>query len=302
MIGTDIQQRYNDDVLREMHWDAELFSIMPIDYSKFDKLDCSDDETRSPPTQPSPKKECSSCGIIPEVALRCGQCKVSVYCTTKCQREDWKYHKRNCRAPESEESSDSESSSNPDPIKTANKPRSKPDHDSHDEEDEKLDWYRHREWKPENAVPTAQFRPAIITDQAAVVEAAPAVHKSAWNAGDTWEDRDCLPRVKEWVVREITSIDPTMVEEITDITGFASITNVRGKIRYLFDISFKIKTKYSKKIVVEVCDFTSCSDSPAEVAVTGGNDVVIRDFVRSASFVAALDKKREDLLEYVKQL
>ena len=37
-----------------------------------------------------------------DARLRCSRCKVRVYCSAKCQRGDWKEHRRTCQAPAAE--------------------------------------------------------------------------------------------------------------------------------------------------------------------------------------------------------
>uniref|UniRef100_A0A7S1I5P6 MYND-type domain-containing protein n=1 Tax=Eutreptiella gymnastica TaxID=73025 RepID=A0A7S1I5P6_9EUGL len=42
--------------------------------------------------------ECAACGA--KATLRCSQCKGPYYCSTTCQKTDWKAHKRVCQVPE----------------------------------------------------------------------------------------------------------------------------------------------------------------------------------------------------------
>jgi hypothetical protein len=42
-------------------------------------------------------KACRVCGKWRDGNRRCGGCKKTYYCSTKCQREDWKRHKRECK-------------------------------------------------------------------------------------------------------------------------------------------------------------------------------------------------------------
>lgn len=39
---------------------------------------------------------CGFCGDYAD-ELRCGACKMRFYCSEVCQREEWKYHKAECR-------------------------------------------------------------------------------------------------------------------------------------------------------------------------------------------------------------
>eukprot|EP00746_Dinoflagellata_sp_MGD_P165767 gnl/MRDRNA2_/MRDRNA2_95236_c0_seq1.p1 gnl/MRDRNA2_/MRDRNA2_95236_c0~~gnl/MRDRNA2_/MRDRNA2_95236_c0_seq1.p1 ORF type:complete len:396 (+),score=107.34 gnl/MRDRNA2_/MRDRNA2_95236_c0_seq1:53-1240(+) len=43
---------------------------------------------------------CANCSQPCEKPLRCGICKVQTYCSAQCQKEDWRFHKRNCKKPE----------------------------------------------------------------------------------------------------------------------------------------------------------------------------------------------------------
>ncbi|KAI5888193.1 uncharacterized protein SCHCODRAFT_01158772 [Schizophyllum commune H4-8] len=52
-----------------------------------------------PAILPAPSDECESCykeasGAAP--LLRCSSCKGKFYCSPKCQKQDWKAHKKNC--------------------------------------------------------------------------------------------------------------------------------------------------------------------------------------------------------------
>ena len=44
--------------------------------------------------------KCGACGKQMETkALRCGKCKVQIYCGSECQKADWKLHKASCKTP-----------------------------------------------------------------------------------------------------------------------------------------------------------------------------------------------------------
>ena len=51
-------------------------------------------------------KDCAFCGapgsFTPKgiIHKRCSKCKITWYCSVKCQKEDWRYHKKHCLAPE----------------------------------------------------------------------------------------------------------------------------------------------------------------------------------------------------------
>merc|ERR1719421_1924496 len=127
-------------------------SSKPIDYSKFNNIEDSDDEketggyakAKSAPKAPE-KAHCYNCQQDILKPLRCGVCKVATYCSQKCQKDDWSYHKRICKKPAPPKEAD------PPPRRDEAAP-SKPARPKGEEkvvEDDKVDdWYRHREWKP----------------------------------------------------------------------------------------------------------------------------------------------------------
>ena len=88
-----------------------------------------------------------------------------------------------------------------------------------------------------------------------------------------------------------------MLNDVSNIQGFASITNVRGTARYLFDLSFSFSLKYSDKMKIEVADFSPCSEF--SIRISGGSDVNVRDFANGADFRKALTEKQSQLLQYL---
>merc|ERR1719265_2193211 len=79
-----------------------------VDYSKFDSIVDSDDEkpaakettNASKKAVAEEKPHCHNCMKEIDKPLRCGICKKVSYCSPKCQKEDWSFHKRNCKKPE----------------------------------------------------------------------------------------------------------------------------------------------------------------------------------------------------------
>jgi hypothetical protein len=174
-----------------------------------------------------------------------------VYCSAKCQREDWRFHKRNCKPTKSiAQDIPKDGTENVSADQKITTSKKKCGSEIVVDEDEKIVWYRHREWKPEIRQDVSQFVPTKIdSPQPDKPRANPT--KSAWNAADSWEERDVTQSAREWLQRE--------VKRIKNIEGFASITNVRGRVRYIFDFSFDIEGINQERLI-RVTDFSSSSD------------------------------------------
>lgn len=43
---------------------------------------------------------CITCGVSQREMMRCSRCKVTDYCSAKCQKAHWKQHKKTCSAPQ----------------------------------------------------------------------------------------------------------------------------------------------------------------------------------------------------------
>ena len=214
---------------------------MPVDYSKFDKVDVSDEDEVKKETATKPVSSlCGSCGKNPSAPLRCGNCKSQIYCSAECQKGDWQFHKRLCSKPK--------------PIATtSNEPQkkepivSKSTTEKVEDDEEKLDWYRHRSWKapePSNVKPVRLETPAELLTQN-------LNGKSAWNAADTWEEKDVTVWAKDWILKEIPGSSA--------VEGDASLPFVRGQKRFLFDFKFTWKFQDSDLIVQ---DFSDDQDTP----------------------------------------
>lgn len=48
------------------------------------------------------EEHCANCNAACDKPLRCSICKAASYCNAKCQKEDWRFHKRNCKKPKLE--------------------------------------------------------------------------------------------------------------------------------------------------------------------------------------------------------
>eukprot|EP00442_Polarella_glacialis_P055795 CAMPEP_0115123614 /NCGR_PEP_ID=MMETSP0227-20121206/47663_1 /TAXON_ID=89957 /ORGANISM="Polarella glacialis, Strain CCMP 1383" /LENGTH=328 /DNA_ID=CAMNT_0002526051 /DNA_START=24 /DNA_END=1013 /DNA_ORIENTATION=- len=217
-----------------------------IDYSKFDNIEDSDDE--KPQTTTSTKKvaeverpHCHNCHKDIQKPLRCGVCKKVSYCCAQCQKDDWPYHKRACKKPEEPKADDKG------PGKKALPGASKEDNVV-DNDNEKFTWYRHREWKPTEE-PKKEFKPVQI-DASEAEAATPAKPPagSVWNTAGTWEEKD-VTALAQKTLREsmegLTEMDAAggvlSATSVDSVEGDASKPVIRGTMRHMFDLSFKVK-------------------------------------------------------------
>jgi len=222
-----------------------------IDYSKFDNIEDSDDEkpkeSASAAAKPAEKPHCHNCHKETLKPLRCGVCKKAEYCSSECQKDDWRYHKRTCKKPEAPKAKAEPSPAAP---KTASEEsRKRREEEKVVETDENLTWYRHREWRPEE--PKQEFKPTQISGDAAagVAEAAKPTAGSAWNAAGTWEEKDVTAMaqktLKERLNEPLPGLDVaggSLAAGGTEaVEGEASKPVIRGKLRHMFDLSFKVK-------------------------------------------------------------
>jgi MYND finger/Activator of Hsp90 ATPase, N-terminal len=264
-----------------------------VDYSKFDEV--SGGSSSEEGTDLNKKKTkvatpevfpCGNCSKIPANPLRCGVCKSKHYCSGECQKEDWKFHKRVCKEPKQKDSSttdkakDDKTKSDPlDRSKTVKKPspiKGKPEIVKDDSE--KVEWYRHREWKPDQKqefVPKKIDEPETI---APTTSTSSTIGKSVWNAADTWEERDMTSFGKSWIKDNF--------EKATSINGDASLPLIRGKIRFLFDFEFECNFNGKTWKVVEFSD----SDENPGIKTSGKIEDV-------AEFRLYVNGKRKDFID-----
>lgn len=233
-----------------------------VDYSKFDSIVDSDDEkpaaknsTASAQATPAEVPHCHNCMkeiVPPQKPLRCGVCKKVSYCSQECQRSDWSFHKRNCKKPEEPKPKASPQEKQAKKEARSEKKRNEAEEKVFDDGEEKLDWYRHREWKP-TAEPKQEFRPTQMTGaavEAAANQTASTGDGSVWNKAGTWEDKD-VTSLAQSSLREklqeapLPSIDVAggalAVQEVEKVDGDASKPVIRGKMRHIFDLSFTVK-------------------------------------------------------------
>lgn len=219
------------------------------------------EETKAKPAPNVPKADmCKNCMEPCATTLRCSVCKVATYCSRNCQREDWNFHKRNCKKPlpKAEASNYKPESYRP-----------KADEKVVEDDGEVGDWYRHREWRPEKKV---EFKPSKVDAEGATVTKSEG--GSAWNAAGTWEERDMLP----WWKNRLLGLTGLAVDSfagkltvtnVTDVNGEAQILHVRKSSKYIFDINFCVEFS---------CGFaTSSRSTSGKVKVLELANVTVKD-------------------------
>jgi len=226
---------------------------------------------------------CACCGSALLRPLRCSRCRAVGYCSAKCQKADWRFHRRICGQPEvGSPAEDGASLACPreDPSSMANASGEE------DSDDEALlrSLHRNRAACTGVAVPAPPEALRRVDD---APEPAPDPGRlavshsrspSCWNAAGTWEEKNMMP----WVARrlhEILLASPPLkvscgscggveVVGVEHIEGFASLGLNRGSHRHIFDLSFEVAIRaewlgdhgtFSTKGAVEVVDFSSAS-------------------------------------------
>jgi hypothetical protein len=208
---------------------------------------------------------CNGCGQIPGTPLRCGQCKTTMYCSAECQRSDWSYHKRLCRRPSAANpsaavpaspaaaSTSAQAVATPAAAATNAGSITSTGPSETATEEEKLDWYRHREWRPEAK---QEFKPTKLEGTTPSETLSRATSKSAWNGADTWEEKNMTSWATQWLENSLPTVDEVMGLTVTvnKVSGDASACFVRGKIRYLFDLELSLKIGNHQVNIVDFCD------------------------------------------------
>eukprot|EP00927_Polykrikos_kofoidii_P078882 TRINITY_DN75683_c0_g1_i1.p1 TRINITY_DN75683_c0_g1~~TRINITY_DN75683_c0_g1_i1.p1 ORF type:complete len:321 (-),score=74.55 TRINITY_DN75683_c0_g1_i1:397-1359(-) len=254
-----------------------------IDYSKFDKIEDSDDEKPQATAKATAKDaevtpHCHNCHKDITKPLRCGVCKKAAYCSATCQKDDWRFHKRSCQPPAQPKAKNSPKKPAPSTVSDAERKSKK--EEKIVEDDENLTWYRHREWKPSDE-PKREFKPEVISDAPSATPADDDANKptagSVWNKAGTWEDKDVTATAKSTLQEKLSNFPPLdaaggsiVIDKIDNLEGDASKPVIRGKLRHLFDFSFKVHFTFrwmdasgqrNSSGVVAVSDFTNDSFS-----------------------------------------
>jgi len=229
---------------------------MPVDYSKFDAIVDSDDEKpvkgkeTSTKAASEDKPHCHNCMKETDKLLKCGVCKKVSYCSQQCQKGDWSFHKRNCKKPEEPKPKASPEEKQAKKQVKAERKKEKEEENREVCDEDVGTWYRHREWKP-TAEPKQEFKPTQISQEAAAAaeSSSSTAAGSAWNKAGTWEDKDVTASAQSALREKLQEPFPDInaaggalaVEDIEKVEGEASKPVIRGKMRHIFDLSFKVK-------------------------------------------------------------
>lgn len=113
--------------------------------------------------------------------------------------------------------------------------------------------YFHRTLSPEDTALIGDITPKAIP-AADLKEQGKLTEASAWNAANTWEERDCT----NWAIDKLTTLFSDKnelatlkqykftVNGVTAVKGNAQIAHVRGKPRFIYDVVFDLKFSIEK--------------------------------------------------------
>jgi len=248
--------------------------------SDFQKLPTADEKLAEEP----PKQSCNNCAQACEKPLRCGVCKVANYCTTKCQKEDWQFHKRICKKPDAPQKSSTANSEKNEEQQNQEPVRPKASESMKIENEDVGKHYNHRDWKPSE--PKKDFVPTKVDS----VESKATGSASEWNAAGTWEEKTMLPwwrnKLRSLMSFKLDKFGGTSrflrVEKVSEAVGEANVMHIRGTPRFFFDLKFDVEFCYGYPTssrtcagVVKVIEFThelAASEDPFPVQVTASTD------------------------------
>lgn len=127
--------------------------------------------------------------------------------------------------------------------------------------------YFHRTLSPEETALIGDITPKPITESASTTPVQGKLASgSAWNSANTWEERDC----SKWALDKLPQLFSeketlpksnqysVQIKELSNAQGTAQIAHVRGKARFIYELSFDLKfsvtdgtdSKYKGKISV----------------------------------------------------
>ena len=194
------------------------------------------------------------------------------------------------------------------------------------EEKQKKLPYFHRTLSPEETALIGDISPKPITtadDKIAAASAETASGKaavsgSAWNTAMTWEERDCT----QWAIKKLPTLFegketlPTStkyavtLKGLSNAEGTAQIAHVRGKARFMYELSFDLKfsvsdetTEKKHKGKIAVSDVINDQLDDVEFAITwdkpppGSEATALRNAVIGGSTLKRLIREKMTIFE-----
>eukprot|EP00927_Polykrikos_kofoidii_P073900 TRINITY_DN69912_c0_g1_i1.p1 TRINITY_DN69912_c0_g1~~TRINITY_DN69912_c0_g1_i1.p1 ORF type:complete len:460 (-),score=98.59 TRINITY_DN69912_c0_g1_i1:86-1426(-) len=258
--------------------------------------------------KPDLRETCKNCTQPCDKPLRCGVCKSATYCSAKCQREDWQFHKRNCKKPSDGAAATPQAAAmsavatslakgeGPEAAAMAAKeaaaslketpaeaPRRPIGSDREVVANEDVgEYYNHRKWQPQEE--KKDFVPKKVD---APVDSKAPQSASSWNAAGTWEEKNMLP----WWIEKLQRLKTIAldsfagrltVESLQEIAGEAQIVHIRGTPRFLFDLRLSLEFQckfprssraYSGQVSVpEFSNEVAASNKEFQVEVKANSD------------------------------
>lgn len=113
--------------------------------------------------------------------------------------------------------------------------------------------YFHRTLSPEDTALIGDITPKPISSSTTATAASAAANPagrtalegSAWNAAQTWEERDCTSwgknKLREVFASSSSASGDVSFVEASKVEGNASITHVRGRARFMYDWNFTVE-------------------------------------------------------------
>mmetsp|Transcript_1683 Transcript_1683/g.2348 ORF Transcript_1683/g.2348 Transcript_1683/m.2348 type:complete len:199 (-) Transcript_1683:642-1238(-) len=112
--------------------------------------------------------------------------------------------------------------------------------------------YFHRTLSPEDSALIGDITPKPIVESTGTTTSGKISNASAWNAAQTWEERD----VSSWAESKLSKVLNENLSTIKvgnysvkfasfdDVKGEAQITHIRGTARFLYEMSFCFKFSF----------------------------------------------------------
>jgi len=258
---------------------------------------------------------CGHCGVVLERPNRCGTCWAVSYCGGRCQRADWRFHRRICsphgQTPEGQ------------PGGPANTSLEPPGAEGDGKELLPAPPLRGRRVVAGAQAPPAEPLALLTSGVTAKVGQAVgcAAPLSQWNGACTWEERN-LRRWADQHLAELLAEPPELrvpcgqghvqVTGVREIEGFATVGINRAERRHLFDLHFEVTFqatwigdwgKLSAEGAVSMVDFSSTLGSNDVEDMVCGMEVDFKALSEAAlpsrqraDIIAALGASRRDVL------